>query len=381
MQPLSTVCDGVASAMAIANASPPLPASGLCVVVTGANGFIGGHIVIALLREGHTVHGTLRDPNSAKAAFLRELPRHVGVPDDRLRLFPADLLLPGSFDNAVTGAHVVVHAAAVVKDEYDKDPFAEVINPAVDGVRNVMAACRKAGTIRRVVYTSSIGTVLCAEKDRPPHRRRQPFTESEWGCNTKLSPTYGTYVYAKVEAEKVFYEEWKGPHVVLCPGFVFGPQLNSEITSSQQVLRLLVNREYPVCPRLFFEWVDVRDVARAHALAVTSSLTSGRFHITSGSVHDVSVYAKHINALFPGELRCPTMLTPWWALYLLSFCDKRITRYMLEQVAVETSPCDATASKRDFGFHYHYGDLDVTLRDTIASFRTHGILKSHKKAA
>lgn len=77
--------------------SPPLPSS------------CPGHIVQQLLQRGYTVHATCRDPSNPKAvAHLTQL---QGA-DERLKLFAADLTLPGSFMQAMAGCKYVIHTAS-----------------------------------------------------------------------------------------------------------------------------------------------------------------------------------------------------------------------------------------------------------------------------
>lgn len=67
----------------------------------------------------------------------------------------ADLLTPGSFDSAVAGCAFLFHCASPFFIEAE-DPAAQLVEPAVAGTRNVLAAAAKAGrTLRRVVLTSS----------------------------------------------------------------------------------------------------------------------------------------------------------------------------------------------------------------------------------
>lgn len=81
----------------------------LRVCVTGATGYLAGHIVQRLLAAGHTVHGTARQPSSnSSTKHLLAMPGAV----DRLKLFKADLLEPGAFDEAVAGCDVVIHTAS-----------------------------------------------------------------------------------------------------------------------------------------------------------------------------------------------------------------------------------------------------------------------------
>ena len=71
----------------------------------------------------------------------------------------------GSFDAAVRGAHAVVHTAAVVALGPQADGERTIVQPSVAGVANVLGACARAGSVRRVVQTSSVAAVM--QVDRP----------------------------------------------------------------------------------------------------------------------------------------------------------------------------------------------------------------------
>jgi nucleoside-diphosphate-sugar epimerase len=91
---------------------PPLTAAEqkakpLRICVTGGTGYLAGHIVQRLLTAGHTVHATTRQAGSG-AKHLQSLPGAA----QKLKLFQADLLTPGVFDEAVAGCDVVIHTAS-----------------------------------------------------------------------------------------------------------------------------------------------------------------------------------------------------------------------------------------------------------------------------
>ena len=80
------------------------------VLVTGASGYIASWIVKKLLAEGVSVDATVRDPaNGDKVRHLTELEKAEGA---ELKLFAADLLVPGSFDEAMQGCELVMHTAS-----------------------------------------------------------------------------------------------------------------------------------------------------------------------------------------------------------------------------------------------------------------------------
>jgi dihydroflavonol-4-reductase len=120
------------------------------VLVTGASGFIASHLVSQLLERGYRVRGSVRSLAKQKdIAHLRALP---GA--ERLELFEADLLKDAAFDEAARGCSYVMHTASPYALEA-KDPQKDLVEPAVKGTRNVLASCKKAGTVKRVVLTSS----------------------------------------------------------------------------------------------------------------------------------------------------------------------------------------------------------------------------------
>ncbi|NOR37242.1 MAG: NAD-dependent epimerase/dehydratase family protein, partial [Woeseiaceae bacterium] len=82
------------------------------VCVTGAAGFIAGHVIVDLLDAGYTVHATVRDlGDDAKRSHLDVLKeRYPG----KLELFEADTLEPGSVDAALEGCDALIHTAAAV---------------------------------------------------------------------------------------------------------------------------------------------------------------------------------------------------------------------------------------------------------------------------
>jgi hypothetical protein len=80
--------------------------AGKTVCVTGASGFIASWLVKLLLERGYTVRGTVRNPEKAK--HLLQLPSA----SDHLKLFAADLLKPGCFDEIVQGCDGVFHTAS-----------------------------------------------------------------------------------------------------------------------------------------------------------------------------------------------------------------------------------------------------------------------------
>jgi nucleoside-diphosphate-sugar epimerase len=296
-----------------------------------------------------------------------------------LKLFRGDLELPGSYDEATVGCEVVVHTAARVLFNFKKDPFKEIINPSVAGVENIVSSCIK-NKVRRIVFTSSDSTIVRSEGKRTAERKGTKFTEEDW--NTDLAtPTHGTYNYMKIQSELKMNELWKGELISLIPTLVLGPQQNDQVTSSQQVIAALVNREYPMAPRIFSDWIDVRDAARAHVYAATTPITtlpSGRYNICNGEVKSALDYSLALNRADP-TLNAPTKMMPKAVLWLASWIDARVTSWFLSELAEKMCPNDNSKFIRH-GFQYRFTNVDETMKDALKSFREHGLVKKEKAA-
>lgn len=123
-------------------------------LVTGGSGFVALELVQQLLEAGHTVHTTVRSlQNEAKTKPLKQL---QGNHEGRLKLFEADLLKPGSFAAAMAGCSIVFHVASPFRvPEKIKNGQKEMVDPALEGTRNVLGSVNKTESVKRVVLTST----------------------------------------------------------------------------------------------------------------------------------------------------------------------------------------------------------------------------------
>ncbi|KIZ02870.1 heme peroxidase-related protein [Monoraphidium neglectum] len=247
------------------------------VCVTGATGYVAGHIVARLLAAGHTVHATARNPGNAKSvAHLASLPGAA----ERLKLFKADLLQEGCFDEALVGCSAVMHTASPYF--LDCPPGKEdemLIGPAIRGTENVLNSVNRAPGVKRVLVTSSVVGVWGDPNERG---KGHVFTEDDW--NKVAHPKKYPYFYAKMMAERRAFEmeqeaagRWS--LVTLNPGVVWGPPIGNRADgeSIEQMIDLLSGAFWPWAPPLGAGVVDVRDVALAHCLALVKESAKGRF--------------------------------------------------------------------------------------------------------
>jgi dihydroflavonol-4-reductase len=194
-------------------------------------------------------------------------------------LVEADLLRPGSFDEAVAGCQTVFHVASPFAFTVT-DPPKDLLAPAVEGTLNVLEACRSAPEVKRVVMTSSIAALV----GRPDGSL---LTEDNWNAFSSL--TDNPYYYAKTQAEQAAWRFMKEarPHfdlVVINPGQVLGPSHRESVGTSVAYVRDLMTGKIPAVIDLDVPYVDVRDVADAHILASQAPQAHGRYLTVAGVV-------------------------------------------------------------------------------------------------
>ena len=108
------------------------------VLVTGANGHVGSHVVRAALAAGWTPVGLVREGSDRRALAGLDVELRTG-----------ELLDAGSVDRAMDGVELVFHVGAVHRN-FAADP-AQIERPAVEGTRNVLEAASRRGVQRASV--------------------------------------------------------------------------------------------------------------------------------------------------------------------------------------------------------------------------------------
>jgi dihydroflavonol-4-reductase len=213
------------------------------VLVTGANGFVGCHVVRALLERGARVRALVR-----QGADLRGL---QGVDCERV---VGDLRDRESIERAASGCEEIYNVAA--------DYRLWVIDTApmyaanVEGTRNVIAAGRKRG-VSRIIHTSTVGALGIGDGGRG--REDTPVT---------LDEMVGPYKRSKFLAEQIALEAARDgvPVVVVNPSTPIGPE-DYKPTPTGRIIVDFLNRRMPAYLETGLNLVRVEDVARGHLLA------------------------------------------------------------------------------------------------------------------
>ena len=245
------------------------------VLLTGISGFIAKHIAVQLLEAGHEVRGTVRSLD--KAAAVEATLKRAGADTGRLECVAADLTADAGWDAAMAGCDFLIHTASPFPVQQSKDKFA-LVPVAKGGTLRVLEAAKRAG-VRRTVLTSSVVAVYYGHEGRLD----PSFSEADW--SVVESPTISDYAVSKTEAERAAWScvEASGMELVtINPSFVQGPLLDAEAGTSARLTAMMMTGKMPAVPDVAFGVVDVRDVARAHVLAMTHDEAAGRRFIVSG---------------------------------------------------------------------------------------------------
>ncbi|KFA45563.1 hypothetical protein S40293_06601 [Stachybotrys chartarum IBT 40293] len=254
------------------------------VLVTGATGFIGAHVVDQLLSRGLRVRGATR--SAVKGQAMIEARQQYRGKLDFVQI--ADFDKVGVFTDAVKEVDAVIHVASPFT--YDtKNNEKELIIPAINGVVSILEAAAASPKIKRVVLTSSFASVLDVNRKAPPYFT---YTGEDWNplsyeesIDPKTSAVVayrGSKKFAELKAWE-FVKERKPDFdlVTLCPPMTFGPVVHpvanvDALNESNKMLWKITSGENPLPVARVPFWIDVRDLAQAHVEAILRPQVGGK---------------------------------------------------------------------------------------------------------
>ena len=318
----------------------------MTVLVTGSSGFIGAHVVLELSRRGYSVRAGMR--NLDYSGIFSNL--------ENVECVKMDLFDVGSLKKAVEGCDDVIHCAASLNIGV-KDVKTEVVDPSVVGVENL---CSVMGDVKRIVHTSSVAAIRSSKPENG-----KVFTNSDW-CEDATAK-YNAYGFAKAEAEKKIraWAEGKALRLVtIHPSIVFGPILhNRHMNGSMSYLKHFVKGP-PFVLDIHINFVDVRDVAKAHVNALDEGEDRGRYIIHKRGMWMKEI-GKELNSKLPRK-----------------FATRRLPRIFAYILAVFHPKLSIKQLKGSLGKHVDYdvGDafsalslpnynVDDTLVDSVNSIQ------------
>jgi len=223
-------------------------------LVTGGSGFVGSHVVRALLAKGRTVRCLVRA--GSRRDNLEGLPVEIAV---------GDLTDPASLARALSGVHALYHVAADYR-LWAKDPQ-ELYRANAGGTESILAAAAEAG-VAKVVYTSSVAALGLNDEGTPGNETTPVARER----------IIGHYKKSKYDAEQVAVA-WarRGlPVVIVNPSTPIGER-DIKPTPTGKLIVDFLNRKLPAYVDTGLNLVDVRDVAAGHLAAAEKGRAGERY--------------------------------------------------------------------------------------------------------
>jgi len=269
-------------------------------LITGATGFVGGHVAEACVRKEQTLTAIVRGSSD-----VRELEKLGAI------LYRGELSDPNVVRQAVAEADVIIHCAAKVGDW---GPISEYRQVNVECLRVMLDAC-KGMAISRFIHISSLGVYPMRhhegtnETEPLPRRHRDGYSQS------------------KVEAEQLalrYYHDFGVPVVVLRPGFVYGPRDRTVLPRIVDNLRQGAMR-YPGGGDSVLNTIFVENLVDAIFLAVENDKAVGEvFNLTDGEAVTKRQFIETIAHAM--DLPYPTRKPPLWLAWTVTWCADRLAR-------------------------------------------------------
>ena len=229
------------------------------VLVTGANGFLGRHLVAELLRRGYPVRALVR-PGAGLATGASALPPMQSLPVEVCEFDLSQPAREAQLAEAFAGCGAIIHAAALAQVNPARSAAVRATN--LGGTEQVLRLAQQAG-VARLVYVGTANVFGFGTKARPGDETR-PYAGRCYGLDYMDSKRAATdHVLAAVSREQL-------PAVLVHPTFMLGPG-DAKPTSGALLLALRAGR-LPGYPLGGKNYVHVSDVA----VATVNALTQGR---------------------------------------------------------------------------------------------------------
>lgn len=304
-------------------------------LVTGANGFIGSHLVEGLVEKKCDVYCLVRKTSDLK--WIKNLP---------VKFVYGDINDYSSLIGAVKDKEIVFHLAGLTK-AYNVEDYYRV---NAEGSKNILQACKEAGNnIKKIVYSSSLAVT-------GPATDFNPLTE-ESQCNP-----ISDYGKSKYEGEKYAIEFMKElPITVIRPPVVYGPRDKDVYCYFQLInkwMKLKVGYE-----EKYLSVIYVKDLVKCMILAGEREESTGQIYFVSEET--LYTYEKIAEAIASALNKKGIKITiPYFLVYgvsivseLISYLTKKpalLNRRKIFEMKQRYWICTSTKAKKELGFEIDY---------------------------
>lgn len=326
-------------------------------LVTGANGFVGCHVVRALAARGTHVRALVRP--SADHRALKGLDCELAVGDLRDR---------EAVERAVRGCNEVYHVAA----DYRLWVMDEVPMYAanVEGTRNILSAAR-AARVRRIIHTSTVGALGIGADGLG--REDSPVT---------LDAMVGPYKRSKFLAEQEAVKAAKAgiPVVIVNPSTPIGPH-DYKPTPTGRIIVDFLNRRMPAYIDTGLNLVAVEDCARGHLLAAEHGRI-GEKYILGGenlTLKEMLLRLSQLSGLAAPRIRLPFAMALGFAFgaeAVARTITRRPPRASLTEVRMARKKMFFDSAKARAELGYETAPVDEALNRAIRFFRASGLART-----
>jgi nucleoside-diphosphate-sugar epimerase len=324
-------------------------------LVTGATGFVGSHVVEALLTEGHQPVAAVRATSDTR------LLERLGVP-----LVYCDVTDPRSLRAACDDIDGVIHTAAVVSGHGSWEPYRRI---GVEGTKNVIDAAVRAG-VPRFVHVGSIAVYGFGHEPGVTFREEMP-------CDEHPEP-WNHYVREKVLSEKIVWRAHEAGHIAvtsLRPSVILGVRDRAVLPRMARRVRLPVSglvgwgSNRVAC-------IVVEDLARLAVMAATNERAIGRAYNASGhrviTQRELADAFRQAFGVGPRPLRAPLSLAMGTAAWLERFHnvvgieeEPLISRFLL-MILGQDYLVDSTRAEQELGWRAN-ADYEEAIRSAVAA--------------
>jgi len=322
------------------------------VLLTGANGFLGGHVCRELLRYDYAVRAFVRPGSDLRAL--------AGLPVD---VWAGDLRDAANVRRAVYGCNYVIHAGALAQVNPARNKAVVEVN--VGGTAAVLAAAVQAG-VKRIVYVGTANVFGFGTKEKPGNET-SPYMGRRYGLD---------YMDSKRAASDLVTEAIRQdglPAIQVHPTFMLGP-LDYKITSNALLLALL-RGEMAGIPAGGKNYVHVADVAAATVNALTMGRVGESYILGNENLsyrEAFTLFANWMNVR-PPTLRVPPALAN--AIGRLSEWKQTITgspgRLNKAMTAVANDGHYFDVTKSRYELHLPQTPIQLAVEQTLDWFHQH----------
>ena len=323
------------------------------ILITGANGFIGGYLVDEAINQGLDVFaGVCKESNHASLKEKKLQVIYIDF-DDEASL--VDLMQNYKFD-------YIIHNAGITKSP-DKNQFHEV---NVNLLVKLTKAIQKSGvTLRKFVYISSLAAYGPAD-----HQPGKTITEDS------IPKPVTEYGRSKLAAERYLKEKTQLPYIIIRPTAVYGPK-DKEFLSVFQMVMNRINLQ-PGLKTQYLTLIFIKDLAGVILKATLSPYTKTAYFINDGSLYSSDHFVRIIKRTL--NKKTLNIKVPLFLVKIITFIMENFSKLIGEYSILNTDKvhelearywnCDASKVSTELNYAIQY-TLEEGVKETADWYQTH----------